>query len=85
MEYRYSPSGVCSREMIFEIDENDIIQNLVVIGGCSGNLKGISALVKGKKIDEVIDLLSGITCGYKPTSCPDQISKALIKYKSNKV
>ena len=82
MEYRYEPQGVCSREMIFDIDENDIIQDLVVIGGCAGNLRGISALVKGKKIDEVIELLSGIPCGYKPTSCPDQIAKALIKYKS---
>ena len=82
MEYRFNPTGVCSTEMIFDIDENDIIRNLTVVGGCAGNLKGISALVIGQKIDDVIDKLSGITCGFKPTSCPDQISKALRKYKN---
>ena len=82
MEFRYQPQGVCSREMIFDIDENDVIQDLVVIGGCSGNLRGISALVKGKKVDEIMELLSGIPCGSRPTSCPDQISKALRKYKN---
>ncbi len=81
MEYRYKPNGVCSSEMIFNIDENNIIQDLKVIGGCNGNLKGISQLVKGMNIDEVIKKLSGIICGYKGTSCPDQISKALMEYK----
>ena len=84
MEYRYKPNGVCSSEIIFNIDENDVIQNLNVIGGCNGNLKGISELVKGMKIDDVIVKLSGIKCGFRNTSCPDQISKALEEYKKSK-
>ena len=85
MEYRYKPSGVCSSEMIFEIDGNDIVQNLKVIGGCNGNLKGISELIKGMNVTDVMKRLSGITCGYKNTSCPDQIALALAEYKSNKM
>jgi len=80
MEYRYKTKGVCSTEMIFEIDENNVIQALKVIGGCNGNLKGISSLIKGMKIDDVIEKLSGIKCGYRNTSCPDQISIALKEY-----
>ena len=80
MEYRYSPKGVCSTEMIFEIDENNIVQDLKVINGCNGNLKGISSLIKGMKVEDVIKRLSGIKCGFKDTSCPDQISKALEQY-----
>ena len=81
MEYRYRPSGVCSSEMIFDIDENThIINELKVINGCNGNLKGISSLVKGMKIEDVISKLSGITCGFRSTSCPDQISKALEQF-----
>lgn len=82
MEYRFKPTGVCSSEMIFEIDENDVIKDLKVIGGCNGNLKGISALIKEMKINDVIEKLNGIKCGYKDTSCPDQISKALIELKT---
>ena len=81
MEYRYKPNGVCSTEMIFDIDENDIVKDLKVIGGCNGNLKGISSLIKGMKIDDIIVKLSDIKCGYKDTSCPDQIAKALKEYK----
>ncbi len=81
MEYRYKPNGVCSSEMIFIIDENNNIQDLKVIGGCNGNLKGISKLLKEMNIDDVINKLSGITCGFRDTSCPDQISKALLEYK----
>lgn len=80
MEYRYHPNGVCSQELIFNI-ENDVVTDLKVIGGCSGNLQGIAKLVKGLKVDEVIERLKGIKCGFKPTSCPDQISKALEEYK----
>lgn len=81
MEYRYRPSGVCSSEMIFDIDERThIINELKVINGCNGNLKGISSLVKGMKIEDVISKLSGITCGFRPTSCPDQIAKALKEF-----
>ncbi len=82
MEYRFKPTGVCSSEMIFEIDENDVIKDLKVIGGCNGNLKGISALIKEMKINDVIEKLNGIKCGYKDTSCPDQISKSLIEFKT---
>ena len=81
MEYRYRPNGVCSSEMIFIIDENNNIQDLKVIGGCNGNLKGISELLKGMNIDDVIKKLSGIKCGFRNTSCPEQISKALLEYK----
>ncbi len=80
MEYRYRPNGVCSTEMIFDIDENNVVKELKVIGGCNGNLKGISSLVKGMKLDDIISRLSGIKCGYKNTSCPDQIAEALKGY-----
>lgn len=77
--YEFTPKGVCSRKMTFEI-EGDTICSLQVEGGCNGNLKGIASLVKGKKIQEVIDALDGIQCGFKNTSCPDQIAQALKAY-----
>lgn len=77
--FEFIPQGVCSRRMIFELD-GDTIESMSVEGGCNGNLKGISALVKGKKIDEVIEALDGIRCGMKHTSCPDQIAAALKQY-----
>lgn len=80
MEYRYKPQGVCSSEFIINI-ENGVIVDLKVIGGCNGNLQGISSLVKGMKVEDVISKLKGINCGYKGTSCPDQIAKALEKIK----
>lgn len=80
MEYRYRPQGVCSQEIAIDI-ENGIVKDLKVIGGCSGNLQGIANLVKGRTVDEVIERLNGIKCGFKPTSCPDQIAKALEQYK----
>lgn len=76
MTYSYTPSGVCSRRFDFEI-EDGIIKNFVITGGCDGNLKGISSLIRGMKVDEAIERLQGIRCGMKATSCPDQISKAL--------
>lgn len=76
MLYKFRPRGVCSNEMHVEIEEN-IIKKLTVIGGCNGNLQGISALVEGMDVDEVIRRLKGIRCGMKDTSCPDQLSKAL--------
>lgn len=79
MEYRYKPEGVCSREMILEI-ENGIIKSLKIVGGCDGNTKGISKLVVGMKVEEVIEKLKGINCGFKGTSCPDQLAIALEKY-----
>lgn len=78
--YEYIPKGVCSRQMIFEIEDDGTIASLQVIGGCNGNLKGISALVKGQKAEDVIARLEGIQCGMKPTSCPDQIARALREY-----
>ena len=81
MEYSFKPSGVCSTCMIFDI-ENNTVKDLKVIGGCNGNLKGISSLIKGMDIDDVIDKLSGIKCNFKNTSCPDQIAKALKEYKN---
>ncbi len=80
MEYRYEPEGVCSYEMIFEI-ENNIIKSLKILGGCPGNTVGVSKLVEGKDIETVIKLLKGIPCRDKVTSCPDQVAKALEQYK----
>ena len=81
MEYRFVPSGVCSREMIIETD-GDIIKKVTIIGGCHGNTQGVSRLVEGMKIDDVIKKLKGILCGNKGTSCPDQLTKALEEIKS---
>ena len=80
MEYRYMPKGVCSMQMIFEL-ENNIIKKLKIIGGCPGNTVGVSKLVEGRNIDEVIEMLKGIPCGIKGTSCPDQVARALEEYK----
>lgn len=80
MEYRYMPKGVCSMQMIFEI-ENNIIKKLKIIGGCPGNTVGVSKLVEGRNIDELIEMLKGIPCGIKGTSCPDQVARALEEYK----
>lgn len=84
MQYRYKPHGVCSTEIIVEI-ENNIIKNLQVMNGCNGNLKGISMLAKGMTLDEVIQRLKGIKCGIKQTSCPDQIAIALEKIKRGEI
>ncbi len=80
MEYKYTPEGVCSMQMIFEI-ENNIIKKLKIVGGCPGNTVGVSKLVEGRNIDEVIEMLKGIPCGIKGTSCPDQVARALEEYK----
>lgn len=74
--YKYTPSGVCSSQFIVEV-EDGIIQNIVIRGGCPGNLLGISRLVKGRSIESVISDLKGVRCGAKPTSCPDQIARCL--------
>ena len=68
MEIKYQPHGVCSRQIIIDVK---------FVGGCSGNTQGVAALVKGMKVDDVIDRLEGIRCNSKPTSCPDQLAKAL--------
>ncbi len=76
MKYTYKTKGVCSSTINFEV-ENGVITELQFIGGCNGNLKGISSLCKGMRIEEVIERLEGIRCGFKSTSCPDQLAKAL--------
>ncbi|MCC8121866.1 MAG: TIGR03905 family TSCPD domain-containing protein [Oscillospiraceae bacterium] len=76
MKITYTPKGVCSRKMIVEA-ENGVITDVQVIGGCNGNLQGISSLLKGMEVDQAIGRLEGIRCGGKPTSCPDQIACAL--------
>ena len=76
MKKSYTTNGTCSRQIDVTI-EDGIITEVVFMGGCNGNLKGISALCKGKKPEEIIPVLEGITCGFKSTSCPDQLAKAL--------
>ena len=77
MTYTFRPKGVCSQEMRVEVDDQGVIQKMEVLGGCSGNLQGISALVAGMPAREAIDRLKGIRCGSKATSCPDQLANAL--------
>ena len=76
MEYKFQPQGVCSYEMIIETDE-DIIKKVTIQGGCAGNTVGVSRLIEGMKIEEAIKRLKGIQCGFKGTSCPDQLAIAL--------
>lgn len=73
---RYRPQGVCSEQMDIQI-EDGVIRTVQVTGGCNGNLQGISRLVEGMEVEEAIRRLEGIRCGGKPTSCPDQLSRAL--------
>lgn len=75
----YPTSGTCSKFIDVEVDDNNVIQDVVFVGGCHGNLQGIRTLVKGMKAEEVINRVEGIRCGSKPTSCPDQLAKALKK------
>lgn len=77
MEYTIRPRGVCSMQIKFEIDENNIVKNVKFLGGCNGNSKGISALAEGMKADELIKRLRGIDCNGKGTSCPDQLARAV--------
>lgn len=76
MTYTYRPKGTCSQQMVVELDGN-IIKDVKILGGCSGNLQGISNLVKGMDAHEAIERMRGIKCGFKSTSCPDQLSVAL--------
>ena len=79
MTIEYIPKGVCSRKMTIEI-EDDTIKSVRVEGGCSGNLQGISRLVEGMKVADAISRMDGIRCGWKNTSCPDQLAQALKTY-----
>ena len=76
MQYHYTTKGTCSREIYFEIEDGKL-KSVQYVGGCNGNLKGISSLVEGMDVKEVIARLEGTTCGGKPTSCPDQLATAL--------
>lgn len=76
MVYDYVPSGVCSRLIHVEV-EDGIVKDIKFVGGCNGNLKGISSLVIGMRVEDVINRLEGTTCGMKGTSCPDQLAEAL--------
>ena len=76
MKFNYKTQGTCSREIEIELEDNKI-KYVSFVGGCNGNLKGISALVKGMDVDEAIEKLEGINCGMRKTSCPDQLAKAL--------
>lgn len=76
MKYNYTPKGVCSRQISIEVEDGKIC-NVSFTGGCNGNLKGISSLVKGMDVEEAISRLENIRCGMKNTSCPDQLAQAL--------
>lgn len=76
MQYEYKTKGTCSRSILFDI-EDGIVKNVSFLGGCHGNLQGISALAEGADAQVLIEKLSGIRCGIKPTSCPDQLAQAL--------
>mgnify|MGYP004529347211 FL=1 len=81
MKITYRPKGVCSQLMDIDIEDGKI-ESVKVTGGCSGNLQGISSLLKGMDVDEAISRMEGIRCGFKSTSCPDQIAQALKQYKN---
>ena len=76
MQYEYKTKGTCSRSILFDIEDGKL-KNVQFIGGCNGNLKGISALVEGMNVQDVIARVEGIQCGMKSTSCPDQLAQAL--------
>ena len=78
---RYKTSGTCSSAIDFEV-EDGIVKEVKFIGGCSGNTQGVAALVKGMPVEEVISRLEGIKCGFKPTSCPDQLARALKEWRA---
>lgn len=78
MRYTYKTQGTCSSEISFDLDGN-IVTNIKFTGGCNGNLKGISSMADGMTVQEITKKLSGLTCGFKRTSCPDQLAKAVNK------
>ncbi|MBO7369398.1 MAG: TIGR03905 family TSCPD domain-containing protein [Clostridia bacterium] len=81
--YTYQTKGTCSRQILFDVTQDNKIKNVKFIGGCLGNLQGVARLVDGRDIDEVIKTLKGVICRNN-TSCPDQLAKALIEYKRTK-
>ena len=76
MKYQYRTEGTCSRLIVIDVDD-DIVKSVEFLGGCNGNLQGISKLVEGMHVEDVARKLEGINCGGKGTSCPDQLSRAL--------
>lgn len=78
-EYSYKTSGTCSREIHFELDDENKLRNVGFVGGCNGNLQGVSKLIEGMDAEEVVKRCGGIRCGFKETSCPDQLSRAIKK------
>ena len=76
MQFEYRTRGTCSQRILFEI-EDGILHNVQFLGGCNGNLKGIGSLVEGMPAQQVVERLEGTTCGMKPTSCPDQLARAI--------
>lgn len=80
--YQYKTKGTCSQMIYFDIEDGKV-KNVSFLGGCNGNLKGIGAIVDGMKVEDVIDKLSGIRCGFKSTSCPDQLAQALMEATHN--
>ncbi len=76
----YRPRGVCAQKIEFDLSEEGTLHNVRFLGGCNGNLQGIGSLVEGMAPEEAIRRLSGIKCGWKDTSCPDQLAKALAAY-----
>ena len=84
MQHKYNTQGTCSTQIIIDVDDKNIIENVQFVGGCNGNTKGISQLVKGMNIDEVISKLQGTTCGFRSTSCPDQLATALKQIKAKR-
>lgn len=81
MKKIYNTRGTCARQILLDINDDKTVNSVEFVGGCNGNLQGIVALVKGKKIDDVISSLKGIDCNFKGTSCPDQLAKALEEVK----
>ena len=77
----YITDGVCARKIEIEIDDNDRVTSVRFLGGCAGNTQGVAALAVGLTVDEIIQRLGGIRCGFKPTSCPDQLARALQNYR----
>ena len=77
MTYKYQTRGTCSRMIIIDITDSGVVSDVKFEGGCDGNLNGMSRLVKGRTAEEIIPLLEGIPCSGKPTSCPDQLARAL--------
>jgi uncharacterized protein (TIGR03905 family) len=76
MKHTYTTQGTCSKEIIVDV-EDGVLRDVEFYGGCNGNLQGITSLVRGMKVDDVLARLEGIRCGYRNTSCPDQLCKAL--------